>query len=261
MPPHEIQAAFAAALIDTERPPPEGLIGRDGGPVARRFAVHRAARLAGLIGALEVRHPVVARLVGDAFFTAMAQAFVAAHPPASPLLLAWGDDLPAFLGRFRPSARIPYLADVARLESAWARAHHAAEAVALTPAALDALAPPDRQAATIVAHPSVGLVASDHPVVSIWLAHRRDGDPQPPAAWVGEAALVVRPEAEVRVHRLTPGAHALAAALLAGASVAAATAAAKAADESCDADAALADLVQFGAVTGFTSADPADRRL
>ena len=44
MPPLEgahaaIEAGFAAAILDPTAPPPAGLLGRDGGPVGRRFAV------------------------------------------------------------------------------------------------------------------------------------------------------------------------------------------------------------------------------
>ncbi|MBP0650496.1 putative DNA-binding domain-containing protein, partial [Mycobacterium tuberculosis] len=69
MPP-EIQAAIAAALVAPDRPVPAGLEGRDGRPAGRRFAVYRNNVVVSLIDALAARFPVVAMLVGDAFFRA-----------------------------------------------------------------------------------------------------------------------------------------------------------------------------------------------
>jgi hypothetical protein len=65
------------------------------------------------------------------------------------------------------------------------------------------------------------LISSPYPAVSIWETNVRDGEvrsigPELP----GEAALIVRPQFEVNVHRLDPGEHMFAAALLAGVTLA-----------------------------------------
>ena len=54
--------------------------------------------------------------------------FVRAEPPRSPVLLGYGDGLPAFVERFEPASCVPYLADVIRLEIATSQAYHAADA-------------------------------------------------------------------------------------------------------------------------------------
>ncbi len=73
--------AFAEALTDPKREPPAGTKGREGRPDARRFAVYRNNVAVALIGAIEARYPVTRRLVGDAFFRAMARTFVARTKP------------------------------------------------------------------------------------------------------------------------------------------------------------------------------------
>ena len=65
------QREFGAAILDARRPPPRGLVGPDGAPSARRFAVYRNNVVVGLIETLKDAYPVVHRLVGAEFFRAM----------------------------------------------------------------------------------------------------------------------------------------------------------------------------------------------
>ncbi|MDJ1157937.1 DNA-binding domain-containing protein [Chelatococcus sp. SYSU_G07232] len=244
----EIQAAFAAALVDPALPVPDGLCGPGGGPAARRFAVYRNNVVVGLTEALRARFPVTDRLVGPEFFGAMARAYVAAHKPASPLLMHYGDDLPDFIAAFEPAAIIVYLADVARLEAAWSQAYHAAEAVPIGIAALAAIPTDELASVHLTLHPSLRLLHSAHPVASIWAAHQTDGPVMPPEPWEPEDVLVVRPEAEVLVHRLPAGGLAFLAALEAGAPLGVAVERATAAAPAFDLPRNLAGAFEAGAV-------------
>ena len=114
-----------------------------GAPDARRFAVYRNNVAVGLIGALEARYPVSRRIVGDGLFRAMARAFVRAHKPRSPVMIAYGEEFPEFADAYLASADVPprvaMAADVARLENAWVEAYHAEDAGVATVAELGAL--------------------------------------------------------------------------------------------------------------------------
>jgi hypothetical protein len=88
--------AFAAALGEPSAPPPATTLGRLGAPDARRFAVYRNNVAVGLIGALEARYPISRRIAGDDLFRAMARAFVRAHRPRSPVMIAYGAEFPEF---------------------------------------------------------------------------------------------------------------------------------------------------------------------
>src|SRR5262245_56663257 len=134
------QRAFAEALLDTAATSPAELTTARGMPDGKRFDVYRNNVVAGLGKALESRFPVTLRLVGEAFFRGMARAFIGEHRPRSPLLACYGDELPGFIERFSPAAGVPYLADVARLEDAWSRAYHAADAVPVETGALAGIA-------------------------------------------------------------------------------------------------------------------------
>ena len=116
------QASFAEALLDPERRVPDGVTSHTHPAPAKRFAVYRNNVVVSLIDALATRFPAAQRIVGEEFFRAMAGVFARAHPPRSPLMMTYGEDLPAFIETFAPAAELPYLADVARLEAARTRA-------------------------------------------------------------------------------------------------------------------------------------------
>ncbi len=171
--------------------------------IAAGVAVYRNNVRAAYLRALKDSFPVVARLVGDGFFRFLAHEYFHAHPPSSRLVACYGDQLPAFITRFEHAASLPYLADVARLEIAWLRAYHAAEARSLRPDELLECIGADPQSARLTLHPSISLLSSPHPFYSVWRHNheRREGNLQLPSA--GERVLVVRPDAEVIVAPVT----------------------------------------------------------
>lgn len=211
-------APLAAALLDPAAPLPAPLRPLPGEAPERRFAVHRNNVVSGLVAALAARYPAGQAVVGEAFFAAMAAAYVRRHPPRSPVMLAYGGGFPRFVAGFPPAAALPYLPDLLRLEDARARAFHAADAPPLSLAALAALAGADVGLERLVLrpHPALRLLASAQPVVTIWAMQVGEMPLGPVSAWQPEAALVTRPHQAVLVHRLPPGGVALARALAAG---------------------------------------------
>jgi len=245
--------AFAAALLAPV--PPASPAGLDG-EAARRFRIWRNNVHAALTGALADAYPVVARLVGEAFFAATAREFVRAHPPRTSVLALYGAGFAEFLEGFPPAATLPYLPDVARLERACLEAMHAADAPPLDPASLAAAG--DRLAdMRFRPHPAARLVRSAHPVVSIRAANQGDA-PRARAEIAArpEAALVTRPALEVRVDALAPGAAAFADRLLAGDPAGAAWEAAAAADPGFDPADAFRRLLTAGAFASVLDDTP-----
>jgi hypothetical protein len=149
---------------------------------------------------------------------------------------------------------VAYLGDVARLERAVLEALHAADAAPLAPAVLADLG---ERAATAVftPHPSVRLVASPHPIASLWEGHRGGEGPVRVEARA-ESVLVTRPAAQVLVHRLEPAAGRFVAELLAGADAAGAAAAALAADPDFDPLTGWGPLLAGGALAAVHLGDP-----
>jgi Putative DNA-binding domain len=207
------QAGFAAALLDPEAALPPGLVDPFGAPAPKRFSVYRNNVASSLTRALEAAFPTVRKLVGDAFFGAMAVVFLRAHPPASRMLMLYGDALPGWLEGFPPVAHLGYLPDVARLDQAMRESYHAADSPPLPEAELQRLLGEDIAGLRLALAPSLRLVRSQWPVVSIWLANHSSG-PAPLAR--AEDALVLRPDFDPHPHPLPPGGAAFIEGLLAG---------------------------------------------
>jgi hypothetical protein len=240
------QDAFVAALLDPALPVPAGVTTARGKADAKRFAVYRNNVAVSLTRVLASRFAVVEKLVGKEFFAGMARAYIAQTRPSSPLILAYGDSFPAFVGGFAPAASLPYLADVARLEAAWTRAYHAADLATLVIVALSPLDANDLAAARLTPHPAAMLVRSGFPVGSIWQAHQ--SDPVAPVTQSGgECVLVVRPQFDVGVHIPPARDVAFAIALFDGISLGDAAERAGEADPAFDFGTALAGLFTLGA--------------
>ena len=206
------QADFATGLLDPAHPAPQGLVGPTGAPAGKRYDVYRNNVAVSLADALETAFPAIRKLVGDEFFRAMAGVYLRAHPPASPLMMHYGQELPAFLAAFAPVTHLPYLPDVARIELAVRQAYHAADATPLTGEDIGALPEADLPGLRFAAAPAAHLLASAYPAASIWQANLRGGA----AGQAAEVALVTRPGFDPVVDALSPDDAAIAQALLTG---------------------------------------------
>jgi hypothetical protein len=239
---------------------PDGLVGPDGEPGVKRFAVYRNNVVMGLTETLKDAFPAVHRIVGADFFRAMARAYVMVEPPRSPILLNYGAGFPDFIRQFEPAAALPYLADVARIERAWTEAYHAREASPIDPSAFTAISADQLPGIRLVLHPSLRLVRSQFPALTIWQMNIADGIPTAVDLGAGgEDALIVRPAADVEVRSIPKGSLEFIQALADGRSVLAALAAALTANPRFDLRANLTDLLRAGALVGYRLA-PDTRR-
>jgi hypothetical protein len=164
----EWQRAMRASLM--EREPTLVIESLSDGVSADRLDIYRNTICSGLIRALRVTYPAVARLVGEEFFDGAADLFIRAHLPRAACLDQYGDEFADFLRDFAPAVSLPYLAEVARLEWAVNGALHAADEPPLELAQLAAIPPEDQGRVRFRAHPSVRLLRLDYPVDGIWRA-------------------------------------------------------------------------------------------
>ncbi len=217
--------------------------------------------------ALGAAYPVIAQLVGDENFAALAQHVWRQQPPTCGDMAQWGEGLANFLAVAPQLAAEPYLADVAQAEWALHRASVAADALPdlASFACLSAEAP---ATPSLTFSPGVWLLPSAFPVVSLIHAHLLPADDQKSAlghaaalleCGRGENALVWRESFRAQVKCISAAEHALLAALLAGESLDAALAKAACAEE-CPSQSTsqpafdftewLANAVEIGLVTG-----------
>jgi hypothetical protein len=192
---------------------------------------------------------VRSKIVGTEFFAAMSYEFIRLHPPRSPLLLAYGEDFADFVERFEPATEVAYLPDIIRLEAARGRAYHAADAVPLQAERLATVDPDHLAELRFVAHPSLSVLMSNHPIVTIWAMNSGDTELRPIENWCGEDALVVRPMMNVQVHRLPAGGAVFLSAVARGEALAAAVELATKAAPGFDLSSNLAGALQAGAFT------------
>lgn len=199
------ETSFANALLNADQPVPKSVIAYNAAIPSRRFAVYRNNVVASLVQALGNRFPVIEKIVGKEFFAAMARVFVTGQPPRSPLLATYGDEFAAFIAAFEPAREMPYLADVARLEAARTEAYHAADAAPLDASRFAGFDAGIAGGIRVELHPSVRIVRSLHPVVTIWAMNSSEQSLAPIDNWLCEDALVSRPCLDVEIWALPPG--------------------------------------------------------
>ena len=254
----DLQDGFSAAIRRTDPVLPDGISGRNGAGVKRRFNVYRNNHIAGLAAALEMTFPVVRQLVGDVFFRAAATDYVHNSPPRTPVLLLYGEGFGDFLDELPAAGRFPYLGDMARLE--WARifALHAGDAVPARVQILSRIPETELSDTRLILHPSVRILESRWPVLSIWQDCLSDDGPGKPDMGRPERLLVVRPESEVMTHRLDDGGYTLLRSLARGFPLGTAAERVVSRVPDLDLSAQLVLLFEYGAVVETTSATEAE---
>ena len=256
------------ALVDSNASNASNPLGGAEKSLARRgLQAYQSHGLALAERALGVAYPVIAQLMGDENFSALAQHFWRQQPPTCGDMAQWGEGLANFLAAAPQLAAEPYLADVARVEWALHRAAFAADALP-DPASFACLSAEPPATPSLTFSPGVWLVASAFPVVSVIHAHLLPADDQKSAlahaaallaGGTGETALVWREGFRAQVKCISAAEHALLAAMLAGESLDAALTKAACAEE-CPSQSTsqppfdftewLANAVKIGLVTG-----------
>jgi hypothetical protein len=186
----------------------------------------------------------------------MARTFVLAQPPRSPLLAHYGDAFPDFIDGFAPAGEVAYLGDVARIEAARTRAYHASDAIPVGADEFAAVAAEALSSMRLALHPSVEIIRSPHPIVTIWAMNSGERPLAPIDDWRGEDALVARPHLEVEVRALASGGSQFLLALAAGRLLGEAASHALAACPRFNLTDTLAGLIGCGLVGRIVSVTP-----
>ncbi|NOX94964.1 MAG: DUF2063 domain-containing protein [Alphaproteobacteria bacterium] len=205
---HKIYDDFAASVRRREATAPAFLNDSASDLVSAGLAVYRNNVRSSLSKALAETFPVVTQLVGGDFFKYAAGEYFNAHPPSSPIISHYGVGFPAFLDDFAPAKTVPYLADMARLEIAWLEAYRAQDASPSPMEKILSAAGDDPSALRLSLHPSLRLIKSDYPIVSIWRRHKEDAASNNIKDAKGECAMIVRPHLDVLVHDISHGLYA-----------------------------------------------------
>ena len=237
----EFQRAFAYAVA-AKRPP------RDMPPA---FAVYRNTWLKGLLDALDAGYPTVAMILGEEAFRAVAIEFARDHPPDTPVLALYGDDFPDFLAVHGAGREIPYLRDVAALDRLWMECFFAPDAPTLRPQDYAYLRPAEMLGLRPRLHPAARIARFETPAVTIWQAHRTEGEfEEIEPEWRAERALVSRGDTAVTVTLLDEATYKILMEIRSGQTLGLAIAAAADAYSGSDLAGAVATIIASGALTG-----------
>jgi hypothetical protein len=244
----ELQAAFAAHLTGADRADLIEAVVGDAIPAAARLDIHRHHVFESLGKALAATFPTVQALVGADFFRHLARDFVAQSLPAQPVLAEYGATFAAFIAGYESARRLPYLADVARLDWALNLALQAPAGKPLTAADLSAVPVEQLPAMSVVLAPGAVLIDSPYPLDRIWQASQPGaGDVTVDLNSGGCQLLVLRRADDAGFVGLTAGEAAFVAALARGSALENAANTAFAADSTFDLSACFARLLALGA--------------
>lgn len=195
------QTHWVAALFHPEKAPLTMFATED----AERFRVYQNNIIVSLIDSLVDSFPVLVRLLGEDYFRAVAREFVQANPPRSPIMAEYGTQLPSYLDGFLPLEKLPYLADVARLELARIACFHAADSATLSAEDFTLLSIEALLSASFVLNPSLQLVVSEHPIFKLWHSQIHDSRIPEPTDWRGEEVICWRRKNIVMTKQLQLG--------------------------------------------------------
>ncbi len=248
----ELQSSFMDALRGAPTHTLDGVIRGEGLGVERRLAIYRNNLRAGLTRSLEATYPAVLALVGADFFGMLARRHMQDYPSRCGDLHRFGNEFCVTIENASEAARLPYLADVARLEWAYHEVFHAAEREPIAAPALAAVDPARQADLVLELHPASALLASPWPVVDIWrLAIHHDGVQSLEIGGGGQRVLVARRGLEMEFQQLDPAEYAFVEALIGGQCLTAAFEKAVAQDSGFELAGCLARQFDLGNIVGY----------
>lgn len=151
---------------------------------AQRLDIYANMYFFRILDVLKADYPATRALLGDVAFHNVVTDYLLRHPPTQFSIREAGRHLPELLVEHGARAAHPCAPDLARFERALNDAFDAADAPALTAAALGTVAPEAWPALRFALHPSVRVLACEWPVHAVRAAVDRGepaADPEPGA--------------------------------------------------------------------------------
>lgn len=186
----ELQRVFQGCLMRGDRAIEDWVAGPDAAQVRARLDVYRHAYYARLTEVLQTDFKALQSYLGVEQFSALARAYVDAHPSRHPSIRWFGRYLADFLARSDAYQSDPLLAEIAAFEWALSLAFDAADLRVVTLDHMAALSVASWPASRIQFHPSMQRLDLRFNVPSIWRSVVKEGataEPQQgtqPRPWV-----------------------------------------------------------------------------
>ena len=166
----DIQGAFQRFLLTGDAEIAAHVVGTARVPVETRLGIYAGAYRARLVEALESSFPILAQLLGETDFHAVAEKYISAHQSPFFSIRYYGDRMAEFLAADVEYAKAPLLAELARWEWAMADAFDAADASPVGTDVFAQIAPQDWADLRFEWNPSVRVLELEWNVPEIWKA-------------------------------------------------------------------------------------------
>ena len=184
----DIQEAFQRFLLAADSDIESHVVGTERVSVQTRLGIYGDGYRSRLIEVLESSYPVLANLLGEADFHALATKYVATHESTFFSIRYYGDELADFLAADAEYSQAPLLAELARWEWAMAAAFDAADAEPIDSSAFAQVAPEDWAELRFEWSPSVQVMPLEWNVPGLWKAVTGETErPEPilePVSWL-----------------------------------------------------------------------------
>ena len=182
----ELQASFQRAILDGG----DDILGlipaNQHTNAGVLFGVYRNAYVGRLVDVIASDHPLTAAYLGEDAFGDLARGYIAAHPSTTQNARWVSQHLTDYARtapRFAPHAQV---GDLIAIEAALNTAFDAADAEAITIAALQAVAPEQWERLVFTPHPSARRLTLSSNAVDLWLALKDDAEVPPAEARADE---------------------------------------------------------------------------
>ena len=245
----EWQRQFLDSLYDADVPGPRGTILGEGLEPDARLRIYRHSSEAIHNGALHITYPAVLALIGEDYFDHVARGYRETNPSRSGNLQEFGARFADYLETLPDIRALAYLPDVARME--WLRQESAlaADAEAVSPETFMTALENAGESLRIGLHPSVRMLTSSHPILTIWRYAIQPTSEQLLLDGHTEQVVLWREEGEVAMAMVDPASFACIASLARGDALDAAHAVAQARDPAFDLAACLPSLLRQNLIT------------
>lgn len=168
-----LQTQFLSALQNQRVPDLLSQIKERGDLSAKqRLNIYRNSQITVRLNALSEIYTVCEQLVGNDFFSAMANRYLEDISCHQPDISEIGNHFPEFIATFPHARSVPYLSDVARLEQAWHRTFLAADVGVFDLNTFAMQSEATQMLSQVRLNPSAQLLRSAFPILSIWQAHQ-----------------------------------------------------------------------------------------
>jgi hypothetical protein len=218
------------------------------------MGIYQNSAIANITHSLILTYPVIEKLVGNEFFTAMCREYIFLTWPQSGNMDDYGVEFPEFLAEFEHAKHLLYLKDIARLEWAFHQSSLAEDAT-ITDWSTLAQASDILQLKFLVT-PSLSLISSTFPIDKIWHLNQENTSPDIAVDFSDEQdnntfIVLFRQQLKTVILPITSGEFALLYAFKTGESFEKAIVVASAKQADFSVDDSLKKFIELGVISGF----------